>query len=119
MRKPRQRFLADPQMIPHQLRRQMRQPVRQRHILVAIGFEQLQKHQVPVPGVLDVVRKILLHVPHIALPKVHRARPRSGRKHRHPPLALHVVLPLIGIRMPVHLPQSARMQNHVRSSDLL
>src|SRR5215467_6262449 len=40
-----------------QLRRRMREPFRERKILVDPGFEHLQKFQIGVAGVFDVVRQ--------------------------------------------------------------
>ena len=47
------------------------------------------------------------HISGVAGEEVEGARLRLGGKHRHPPFARNVVLPFVGVRMPVDLPHVA------------
>src|SRR5579875_1192690 len=71
LRQAPQEVLAGAQMFIHQPRRRMREPLRRRNILVCANREHLEKDQVIVPGVLDVVRTRDLDVADVALLEVH------------------------------------------------
>src|ERR1700676_3126457 len=50
-----------------------------------------------------------LHIADVARAEIRRGRRRTGVEHRHPRFALEVVLPFIGVRMPVQLAHAARL----------
>src|ERR1700722_1028057 len=92
----RNELLARAEMLLHQPRRRMRQPLGGRDVLVRIVRKLLQKNQIFRARVLHVVRTRLLHIPHIALLEVEGPRLAAGLEDGHAALAAHVVLPLIG-----------------------
>ena len=98
----------------HQLRRRVRQPLRQRQVLVDRALEHFQKFQIRRPGVFNVMRQGFLNVPDVATLEILGSRPPAGREHRHPPLARIEKLPLIRIGVPVQFAQPARLQRHHR-----
>ncbi len=49
--------------------------------------------------------------------KIRRQRVGTGVEHGHPRLALDVVLPLVGVGVPVHLPDAAGRHGHQRGCD--
>src|SRR4029077_14458095 len=67
---------VDIQMRLDQFRRRVSQPLRERKVLKAIGFEHLQEHQIGVACVFDVVQQGLFRPPYVSLLKVptHLAR---------------------------------------------
>ncbi len=92
----------------------MLQPLRQRQILIHVALEHLQKFQVRVTRILNVVRQRLLYISDIACLKIHRARPSSRGEYRHSARAADEVLPFIRIRMPVQFAYTARMNGYNR-----
>jgi hypothetical protein len=59
------------QMCLNERRRQMRQPLVQRHILVLRAFEHLKKYEILGSRILDVMRKRLLYVANVASLEIH------------------------------------------------
>ena len=102
----------------HQPMRRVRQPLSQRDVLILRRRENLEKNQIRVAQVFDVVRHRSLNVSHIALMEIHRPRVPARCEYRHAPRALHVVLPLVLIRMPVQLAQTAWFQGHDRCRNI-
>src|SRR5580700_2811674 len=106
------RLLVDVQVGHHQLFWRVRQPFRDRKIHKARGFEDLEETQVLVARVLDVVGQSFLHVTYIAGPEVHGACAPSTAKHRHPALPAKVVLPFVGVLMPMKLTHATGIDRH-------
>ena len=86
----------------HQLGRGVRQPVGEGHLLVAVGAEDGDEDEVVGAGVDDVVAEALLDVADVAGVEVGGDRGRAGVEHGHPAAALEIVLPLVGVGVPVH-----------------
>ena len=87
----------------------MRQPIGQRDLLEPLGPEDLHEDQVRVASVLDVMAQRLFYVADVPRMKVGGHRRRPGVEDRHPRATLEKIGPFIGIRMPVHLAQAARL----------
>src|SRR5271165_1295093 len=58
----------------------------------------------------------LWHKAYIAGPKFLGPRPSMGAKYRHPRVAPHIILPFVGVRMPVQLSEPARFEVHLHRS---
>ncbi len=95
----------------------MRQPIRQRDILEAVAPEHLQEYEVGVAGIADEVAERFLHIADIAGLEVLGHDLRTGVEHRHRALPGDVILPFVGIGMPMHLAQGAGMERHQRRGD--
>ena len=95
----------------------MRQPLVQRHILVLVALEHLKKYEILGPRILDVMRKRLLDVANVPFLEIHSTRITLSRENRHPPFASYVVLPFIGVLMPVQFPHSPGANDDMRRRD--
>src|SRR5206468_5372359 len=73
--------------------------------------------EIPVPGVLDVMRQRLLNVTYIARIEVHCAGTGAGADYCHACFAADVVLPLVGILMPMQFAHTARVHGNDRDGD--
>src|SRR5580765_6364726 len=96
-------------MSHHKLGWRVGQPLRKRQVLVEAALEHLEKDQVCVPSIFDVMQKRLFNVPDVSLLKIHRASAVACGHHRHSPLTRDVILPLVGVGVPVQLPQTSRV----------
>lgn len=94
-------------MLCHQRRGHVAQPVRQRDLLVPVAAEHLEKLQHVVAGVLDVVAQVLANEADIARPEVRGIRMGPGIEHGHPCRPAQVVLPFVGVGVPVQLSHRA------------
>jgi hypothetical protein len=79
--------------------------------------EELEEFAVGVTGVLDIMGQGFLDVTHVAGFEIHRARTLAGADNGHPRFPADVVLPFVGVRMPVKLAHSAGMHRHNRGGD--
>ncbi len=86
----------------------------EREVLKTVTSEHLQKLQIGAASILNVVRKSLLHVAYVAGFEIQGTSPTAGGKNGHSPFTRHVVLPFIGIGMPMQLAQTTRMNGHDR-----
>src|SRR5438270_6624102 len=93
------------------------QPLTQRNIGVIVAPEELEKSQCRVTDVLDVVTGRERNGTNIPGLEVISARVVLRSEHRHPCFARNVELPLIRIRMPMHLAHSAWLYFNQRSRD--
>src|SRR6202050_2109313 len=118
-REHREGLLGNVQMRGNELGRQVAEPVGQRDLFVVVAAERLDEDQVIVAGVLDVVAAVAPDQADIAGLEVGGVGVRAGVEHRHPGGALHVVLPLIGIGVPVQLPHAARLDDDQGGRDRL
>ncbi len=91
--------------------RQMRQPLVQRHILVLRAFEHLKKYEILGSRILDVMRKRLLYVANVAFLEIHGTGVAVSCENCHSSFASHVILPFIGILVPVQFAQSSGMDD--------
>src|SRR5580658_1620363 len=87
----------------------MCEPFRQRKILIEAALEHLQKLEVGVARILHVVGQCLEHIANVSSLKVHGAGAASGSEHGHPSGTADVVLPFVGIGMPVQFAYPSRM----------
>ncbi len=92
----------------------MSQPFGKCKLLKLAALKHLQKFEVGIAGILDVVRQSLHNISDVSGFEIQSTSPAAGGKHRHPPLTGHVVLPFIGVWVPVQLPQPARVNGHNR-----
>src|SRR4051794_19696325 len=106
-------------MRSHQLVRRELQPLTQRNIGVIVAPEQLEKSQCRVADVLDVVTCRERNRTNITGLEVIGARVVLRSEHGHPSFARNVELPLVRIRMPMHLAHSAWLYLNERSRDRL
>ena len=88
----------------HQFGWRVGQPLRKRQVLVKAALEHFQEDEICIPRVFDVMQKRLFDVADISRLKVHRASLVTRRHHCHSCLAGDVILPLVGIGMPVQFP---------------
>ena len=88
-----------------------------RDSLIDVALEHLQKFEVGIARVLDVVRQRLLDIANIARFEIHRTSAASRGEDGHSSLPAHEVLPLVGIWMPVQFADPARMHSHDRRRD--
>src|SRR5580692_9722443 len=84
-----------------------------------IGAEQGEEDKWLLAGVLDVVAHVARNVADVTRLVVEGARLTARGEDRHAALAREVVLPLVGVRVPVKLADSARFNFDSRSSDCL
>src|SRR5882757_3080396 len=96
----------------------MCQPLCQRDVFIVRGREDLKKDKVSVAGVFYEVRYRLINVTYIAGLEVHGPSPATGGKDRHASFTLHVILPLVLIRMPMELAQAAGLERNDSRSDI-
>src|SRR5215469_1250612 len=95
----------------------MPEPFRQREVLIKAALEHLQKLKLCIPRVLDIMRQRLLDIANVPSLKVHRARTPSSSEYRHPSVTADVVLPLVGIRMPMQFANCSRSDRNDRGCD--
>ena len=79
--------------------------------------EHLQEAQRFIAGVLDVVTHRERYVAHVAGLVVEGAGLAGRGEHGHAPAAADVVLPLVGVRVPMQLAHPARLNLHQRRRD--
>jgi hypothetical protein len=84
-----------------------------------VGAEHLQERERLVSRVLHVVAHGEGDVADVAGLVVERAGLAGGGEHGHPSLARQVVLPFVGVRVPVQLAQASRLDLHQRRGDSL
>src|SRR5260370_4259618 len=104
--------LINPQVCHDKFRWSVGQPLRQRKILIVAALEHLQEDQVRVTCILNVMQQRFLHVPDVSRLKVQRASAVASRHHSHASLPTDVILPLVGIGMPVQFPQPSWLNRH-------
>src|SRR6266567_1906889 len=73
-----------------------------------IGTEQGEEHKWPLAGVLDVVAHVARSVADVTCLVVERAGLTAGGEDGYAPLAGEIVLPFVGVRVPVKLADRAR-----------
>jgi hypothetical protein len=86
---------------PVNIQVRLRQPLVQRYILILVALEQFQKYESLGPRILDLIRKRLLDVANIPFLEIHGAGITLSGENRHPSFASYVILPFIGVLMPV------------------
>src|SRR5260221_6500796 len=96
-----ERRFIDAKMRHHQFGRRVGQPLCERQVLVVAALEHLQKYQICVTGILNVMQKRFLHVSNVSRLKIQGASAIPRCHNRHSSLSTNVVLPLVGIRMPM------------------
>ena len=92
-----------------------RHPGAERDRLVGAVVEHDQQLEIVGAGILDVVAVALRHVAHVARAHVLGARAAVRSEHAQPGAARDVVLPLVGVGVPMHLAQAARLDAHQRA----
>src|SRR5260370_13789048 len=104
-----QRRLVDVEMCLYKLGWRVGQPLRKRHILIEAALEHLQEDQVCIPCILDVMQQGFFHVPDVSRLKVHSASLVTRRHNSHSSFSRDVILPFVGVRVPVQFPHSSRV----------
>jgi hypothetical protein len=94
---------VDIQVLRDHFRRRMFEPLRQGKFFKCGGAEDSKELQIRIADVLHIVSVVARSVTYIARVELHRDHVRTGIEHAHARLALDVVLPLVGIGMPMHL----------------
>src|SRR5258708_958629 len=105
-------------MLVNQPRRNVRQPLRKRDVLVVRRRKDLEKDQIRVPKVFNIMGPGSFDVAHISLTKVHSASVSARGKHGHAALSFHEVLPFILVRMPVEFAQAAGLYGYNRRGNI-
>ena len=98
--------LAHLQVLVHQKMWRMGHPFSERDVFIMVALEHFQKDQIGVADIFDIVRLRLRNVTHIAFLKIHGAGAAARGEHRHAAFAADVVLPFIGVWMPVQFTQA-------------
>src|ERR1700733_3228017 len=106
------RFFVDVEVLSHQFRWRMRKPVGKRDFLVAGSTKHPDELKIGISGVFDIMSEVAFDITNVASGEIHSERVRAGVEYRHAPLALDIVLPLVRIRVPVHLAHSARSNSN-------
>src|SRR5260370_193706 len=96
-----ERSFINAQMGYHEFRWCVGEPLRKRQVLIEAALEHLQKFQVVVAGILNVVGQRLEDISNVPGLKVHGAGTASGSEHSHSSSTADVVLPFVGIGMPM------------------
>src|SRR6266480_1411722 len=91
----------------HKLRRRQSHPLIERYIGEVITLEDFEKAHRRVAGILDVMAHGKGNETDIAGAEVEGARLTRSAEHAHACLALDVILPLVGVGVPMQLPHSA------------
>src|SRR5260370_6732777 len=107
-----QKGLTRPDMLVNQPRRNVRQPLRKRDVLVVRRRKDLEKDQIRVTKVFNIMGPGSFDVAHITLTKVHGASVSPCGKHGHAALSFHEVLPFILVLMPVEFAQAAGLYGY-------
>src|SRR5882762_8755014 len=115
LREHRENFRGDVEMLHHHSRWRMRQPVGQRNFGIVIGLEDLEEHEIGVADVLDVVAEALLYIADVARAEIVGECSRTRIEYGHSGLTLDVVLPFVGVGVPVELAHAARLDGDERS----
>jgi hypothetical protein len=89
--------------------RRQRPPLVQRYVRIIAALEDLQKAQRRGAGVFDIVPHGERDIADVPATEIERPRLSVGGEHAHAPLAADVILPFVGVGMPVQLPQAARI----------
>ena len=100
-------LLIEFQMGLQQLGRRQRQPLVQRQVRIIAALEHLQEAQRRVAGVLDIMAHRVRDIADVAGLVIEGARLPRGCEHAHAALAFDVVLPFVGVGMPVQFAHSA------------
>src|SRR5258706_11972978 len=96
-----ERRSIDAKMRHHQFWRRVSQPICERQVLVVAALVHFEKYQICVTCILDVMQKRFLHVSNVSRLKIQRASAIPRRHYRHSSLSTNIILPLVGIRMPM------------------
>ena len=86
-------------------------PLVEREVHDLARLEHLQKHQVSIAGIFDVMTSIEWNQADIVGIDVHGTCRSNGHKHGHASLPRKVELPLRGIRMPMELAETSRLDD--------
>jgi hypothetical protein len=108
MEPPGDRRFVNVQMLGDELGWRMRQPVGERELLVARGSEYADELQFGIADIFDIVSEISFDVADVAGSEVHRQRFGTRIEDSHAAFALDIVLPLVGVWVPMHLPYASR-----------
>src|SRR5438105_8593722 len=95
-------------MCLNQLWWQHTHPLRQRDVRVMIGAEQGKEDEWLIACVLDIVAHVARNVSDVTRLVVERAGLTAGGEDAHAPLAGEIVLPFVGVRVPMKLADRAR-----------
>jgi hypothetical protein len=99
-------------------RRSQRQPLIQRQVGIVAALEHLQEPQRCRASILLLVAHGVRNIAHVSGLKIERSRLTGRREDPHAGLTAEVILPLVGVGMPVELPQSTRFNFHKGGRDV-
>src|SRR5229473_2578642 len=109
-RQPLDFFSRDPKVIRDQRRRISRKPLGDRYLLKHRAIEESEKFRRLAAHLLHKVTEALLDKANLPRPELFGARPAMRSEHCHPRVPADVVLPFVGIRMPMHFAQRPGLQ---------
>jgi len=93
------------------------EPFRECEILIKAALEHLQELKLSTADVLDIMRQGFLDIANISSLKVHGAGTASCSEHRHSSATADVVLPFVGVRMPMQFADSTGDDGNDRGCD--
>src|ERR1700722_19803353 len=96
-----------------------RQPLVERYVSIVRALEDLQKAQGRRARIFHIVPHRERDEADVPAAEIEGTRLAVGREHPHAPLAAYVVLPFVGVRMPVQLAQAAGLDLDKRGRDVL
>src|SRR6202789_325276 len=88
------------------IRRRQREPLIERYVSIVRALEDLQKSQGRRAGVLDIMTHREGDIADVSAAEIERPRLTAGGEHAHAPLTADVILPFVGVGMPVQLTQA-------------
>src|SRR6202453_2239987 len=88
------------------IRRRQREPLIERYVSIVRALEDLQKSQGRRAGVLDIMTHREGDIADVSAAEIERPRLTAGGEHAHAPLTADVILPFVGVGMPVQLAQA-------------
>ena len=78
-------ILRDVEVLRHERRGKVAQPLSKRHLLIVVALEGFEEHELVVASVLDVVTEVPAHYAYVPGSEVGGARVRAGVEHSHTP----------------------------------
>src|ERR1700679_4332714 len=106
-------------MVHRERFRHMADPVVEREVDELGSDEHLKEDEGGVTGILNVVAGDSWDKADVVRIEIHRAGLFAGIEDGHTPRALHVILPLTGVRMPMKLAKASRFHYHEGCGNLL
>ncbi len=94
-------------MPANEIRRRQRHPIVQRDVLILRFVVDIDAPKRRLSDILDVVTQRPRNETDVAFPEIERPRLRCRVKNSHPRFAFEIILPFVGIRVPMEFAQTA------------